>query len=81
MKNRYRFGLRLKMSLFITIVAIITYGTSAFFIYVLFDYTEQVLPMSLVWFTIITLLRGVIWTGVLGYIAAGFIVRPRTTGN
>ena len=76
MKNRYRFGLRLKMSLFITIVAIITYGTSAFFIYVLFDYTEQVLPMSFEWFTIITLLLGVIWTGVLGYIAAGFIVRP-----
>jgi len=66
----------MKMSLFITIVAIITYGTSAFFIYVLFDYTEQVMPMSFEWFTIITLLLGVIWTGILGYIAAGFIVRP-----
>lgn len=76
MKKKYRFSMRLKMCLFFIGVALITYGTSAFFIYVLFDFIEPYIPFSFEWFTIITLLLGVIWTGIIGYLAAMVIVRP-----
>lgn len=76
MKRKYRFSLRLKMCLFFIGVALITYGTSAFFIYVLYDWFEPYIPMSFEWFTIVTLLLGVIWTGIIGYIAAYVIIKP-----
>lgn len=76
MKKKYRFNLRLKIILFMTAVAIVTYGTSAFFIYVLYDYIATYIAISLEWFSILTLALGIIWTGILGYFAANVIIKP-----
>ncbi|XJZ27152.1 methyl-accepting chemotaxis protein [Bacillota bacterium Lsc_1132] len=73
-KKRYRFGLRKKVVFLTTISAIITYTTSAFFIYVLYPFIKDY--MDQVTFTILTLVLGVVWTGILAFIAAGFIIRP-----
>lgn len=76
MKKKYRFGLRLKLVLFTTILAIITYSFSALFIYVVYDYIKPFWDISEEWFTIITLMKGIFWSGVLAFIAARFITRP-----
>src|SRR5690606_41997593 len=76
MKRRYRFSLQWKLVFFTTAVAIITYSTSAFFIYILYDYVKDYINMSNQWFTIITLLLGIIWTGILTYVFGIIIVRP-----
>ncbi|KYD29859.1 methyl-accepting chemotaxis protein [Parageobacillus toebii] len=73
-KQRYRFSLRLKIVAFTTILAIITYSTSAFFIYVLYDLFFTSINKSA--FTIIILLLGIIWSGVLAYMASGLITKP-----
>jgi methyl-accepting chemotaxis protein len=73
-KQRYRFSLRLKIVAFTTVLAIITYSTSAFFIYVLYDLFFTSMNKSV--FTIIILLLGIIWSGLLAYMASGLIVKP-----
>lgn len=75
MKKRYRFGLRVKLMLFTTILAGITYTTSAFFLYVLYDIVQKYWNISLEFFAVITLLLGIIWSGILAYVAAGFITK------
>ncbi|MBB5324004.1 methyl-accepting chemotaxis protein [Anoxybacillus tepidamans] len=75
MKNKkYGFSLRLKLVVFTTVLAVITYSTSALFIYVLYDLFFSTFNKSL--FTIIILVLGILWSGLLAYIAAGFITRP-----
>ncbi|WP_156291992.1 methyl-accepting chemotaxis protein [Oceanobacillus salinisoli] len=76
MKRKYRFSLRLKLVLFTTILALITYGASAFFLYVLFDYVQGYMNISFQWFTILTLLGGVFWSGLLALFAAFLITKP-----
>lgn len=76
MKKKHRFGLRWKLVLFTTILAIITYSTSAFFIYILYDYVKELWNISEEWFTIITLTLGIIWSGILAFLAARFITKP-----
>lgn len=76
MKKKYRFGLQWKLVLFTTVVAAVTYTVSAFYIYVLFDYVNQFWAVSHQTFTIITLLLGVIWSGILAYFAAKIITKP-----
>jgi methyl-accepting chemotaxis protein len=73
-KQRYRFSLRLKIVAFTTVLAIITYSTSAFFIYVLYDLFFTAMNKSV--FTIIILSLGIIWSGLLAYMASGLIVKP-----
>lgn len=73
-KRKYRFSIRLKLVVFTTVLAIITYSTSAFFIYVLYDLFFTSMNKSV--FTIITLLLGIIWSGILAYIASGVITKP-----
>lgn len=73
-KKRHRFGLRKKVVFFTIVSAIITYATSAFFIYVIYPYVANLINSTL--FTALTLVLGIVWTGILAYIAAGFIVRP-----
>ncbi|GCD84477.1 methyl-accepting chemotaxis protein [Parageobacillus thermoglucosidasius] len=73
-KRKYRFSIRRKLVVFTTILAIITYSTSAFFIYVLHDLFFTAINKSV--FTIITLLLGIIWSGILAYIASGFVIKP-----
>jgi methyl-accepting chemotaxis protein len=73
-KKSYKFGLRKKLVLFITLLAVITYSTSAFFIYYIrpafaADMNEAV-------FTTATLALGIFWSGVLAFFVAGFITKP-----
>ena len=76
MKKKYRFGLRKKLIFFTTILAIITYSMSALFLYVVYDYITQYWSVSMEVFTTLTLLLGVIWSGILAFFAARFITKP-----
>lgn len=75
-KKKYRFSLRLKLVLFTTILALITYGTSAFWLYILYDWITPYIQISFEWFTIITLSLGIMWSGILAYFAAFVITKP-----
>ncbi|MFA1822695.1 methyl-accepting chemotaxis protein [Virgibacillus oceani] len=75
-KRKHRFSLRLKLVLFATGLAIITYTTSALFLYVIFDYVQAYWQISEEVFTIITLSLGVIWSGLLAFFAARVITKP-----
>ncbi|XQY91695.1 methyl-accepting chemotaxis protein [Metabacillus sp. HB246100] len=72
-KKKYTFSLRLKLVIFTTTLAFITYSTSAFFIYFLVHYADHLVPPQI--FTLVTLLMGIFWSGVLAYFGAGFITR------
>ena len=62
------------MALFITVVATVTYTTSGIFIYILhpmfFSQFNQVL------FSLLTLLFGIVWSGIIAYGAASFVIKP-----
>nr|WP_295973204.1 methyl-accepting chemotaxis protein [uncultured Bacillus sp.] len=75
-KKRYGFGLRKQIVLFTTILAVITYSTSMIFIYVLYPIIQDKLPFGEIYFSIGTLLLGIIWSGILAYAAAGVIIKP-----
>lgn len=75
MKKKYRFNLRMKLVLFTTILALITYSTSAVFIYLFYDYVQSFIKMPQQMYVIIVLLLGVFWSGVLAYFAARFITK------
>ncbi|WP_407058481.1 HAMP domain-containing protein [Paracerasibacillus soli] len=76
-KRKYRFGLRMKLMLFTTVLAIITYTTSAFFLYFVYEKVSNLWSgLSLETFTVMTLLLGIIWSGILAYAAARFITKP-----
>lgn len=77
-KKKYKFSLRKKMVLGISTVAAITYATSAFFIFYLSELLGSILGVNQDIFTIITLVLGVFWCGILGFIAAGVITKPLT---
>ncbi|WLV24202.1 HAMP domain-containing methyl-accepting chemotaxis protein [Aciduricibacillus chroicocephali] len=76
MERRFSFSLRLKLVLLTTVLAIITYSCSAFFLYVIYDFVKPFWDISKNTFTILTLLAGIFWSGLLAYFAASFIVRP-----
>nr|WP_233711540.1 methyl-accepting chemotaxis protein [Lederbergia citrisecunda] len=63
-----------KLVVFITLVAAITFSTSAFFLYFIYPFVDEY--MSEVVFTLGTLLLGIIWSGILTYFGAFFITRP-----
>src|SRR5699024_1598208 len=75
-KKSYRFSLRMKLVLFTTVLALITYSTSAFFIYYLYDELQGLLHMSMEMFAMITLILGIIWSGILAYLFARIITKP-----
>lgn len=76
MNQKKHFNLRKKLVLFTTILAMITYSTSALFIYGLYDHVTQFIEISEQWYIIIILLLGIIWSGILAFIAARFIAKP-----
>ncbi|MGJ9458203.1 methyl-accepting chemotaxis protein [Oceanobacillus sp. CF4.6] len=76
MDKKYSFGLRLKLVIFTTVLAIITYSFSALFIYVLYDYVQEFWQISLEWYAIAILLLGIFWSGALAFFAAGLITKP-----
>lgn len=58
----------------ISVVATVTYGTSAFFIFVLKDYLAPDMESWL--FMSLTFALGVFWTGFLGWLTARWLVKP-----
>lgn len=75
-KKAFKFGLRKKLVLFTTILAVITYTTSALFIDVLFPIIRGFVGMNKAGFSIVTYLLGIVWSGILAFLAAGFIIKP-----
>ncbi|MDT9026740.1 methyl-accepting chemotaxis protein [Rossellomorea yichunensis] len=73
-ERSYKSGLRKKLVFFITLLAMVTYSTSALFIY--FIKPTFAPEMNELLFTSMTLGMGVFWSGVLAFFAAGFIVKP-----
>lgn len=75
MEKKNRFNLRKKLVLFTTILAMITYSTSALFIYVFYDYINSFINIPEQIYVVIVLGLGIFWSGVLAYFAAGFITK------
>ncbi|MGE7875920.1 methyl-accepting chemotaxis protein [Peribacillus muralis] len=71
---RYKFGLRKKLVIFITVLALITYSISAFFIFVV--HPMFFAKMNSLSFGVGTLLLGILWSGILAFFAAGVITKP-----
>ncbi|EJQ54943.1 hypothetical protein IEQ_00283 [Bacillus cereus BAG6X1-2] len=73
-RKTFSFGLRTQLMLFTTVLASITYSTSLFFIYVIYDYFQSYVSQTV--YNIIVMLSGVIWSGILAYGAAIFLIKP-----
>src|SRR5699024_7753588 len=76
MEKKYRFSLRWKLVILVTVLAIITYSFSALFIYVIYDIVKDFWAISERWFTILTLGLGIFWSGVLAFFLARIITKP-----
>ncbi|WP_226036296.1 methyl-accepting chemotaxis protein [Aquibacillus saliphilus] len=76
MKRKVKFDLRLKLVTFTTLLAVITYSTSALFIYFIYDYIKSFWAISESLFIVIILLLGIIWSGILAFFASQFITKP-----
>lgn len=75
MERKYSFSIRKKLVLFTTSLAVITYSTSFIFIFFLYDFFEDYIPFSLEWFSIITFILGIMWSGILAFFFASFITK------
>lgn len=73
-KKKYKFGLRKQLVFFTTILAAVTYVTSAFFIYAVYPFVKEY--FNEMPYTIVILSLGVIWSGILAFFAASFIITP-----
>lgn len=72
--RKKRFGLKWKLVLFVTILAIVTYSTSAVFInFIQPQFFPAVSPM---WFGIITYGMGIFWSAVLAALFSTILTRP-----
>ncbi|WP_208590727.1 methyl-accepting chemotaxis protein [Gracilibacillus suaedae] len=74
-KTKKGVSLRIRLVIFTTLLALITYSTSALFIYVLKDIIGEFINIPEVWYVLGTLTLGIIWSGILAFFAAGFITR------
>ena len=74
-KKKHSFGLQKKIVLFVTILALITYTTSALFIRfvqpILFDGATNSWGFEVATYTL-----GIFWSGVLAYFFSGLIIKP-----
>ncbi len=70
---KYKFSLRMKLVVLVTTLALITYTTSAIFISIIVKYVDHIVSPAI--FTLITLLMGIFWSGVLAYFGSGFITK------
>ncbi|WP_428910110.1 methyl-accepting chemotaxis protein [Niallia sp. Krafla_26] len=75
-KQHYKWGIRKQLVIFTTTLAIITYTTSGFFIYILYPIVKDFIGIGEMTFTIITFLLGIIWSGILAFFAAVIIINP-----
>lgn len=74
MAKTHGFGLVKKMVVGITILSLVTYGTSLLFLTVLTDYVKSFLSAGV--FQVIVLAMGVCWSALFGWIAARMISKP-----
>ncbi|SFM16643.1 methyl-accepting chemotaxis protein [Gracilibacillus orientalis] len=74
-KTKKGVSLRVKLVVFTTLLAIITYTTSGFFIYFLQELIRPYIQISELWYVLGTLLLGIIWSGILAFAAAGLITK------
>lgn len=72
--SRYKFSLVKKMVMGIMLLSTITYMTSGFFIFVLKDWIAPAMSDTL--YMSVILLLGIIWSGILGYVAAKMVTKP-----
>lgn len=75
-KRKYNMGLRRKLVLMTTVLAIITYSSSAVFIYFLQPYIQGFIAINSLVFNAAVLVMGIFWSGLLAFLAAGMIIRP-----
>ena len=74
MKKKVHFGLRKKIVLFVSVLAIVTYSTSLFFIEVI---QPQIFPnVNHTVFQIMTYAMGIFWSGALAAVCSGVIIKP-----
>lgn len=73
-KKTFSFSLRIQFMLFTTIVAFITYSTSIFFIYVMYDFFQDYISQMV--YNVIIMSLGIIWSGILAYFAAILLIKP-----
>ncbi|MFB4213559.1 methyl-accepting chemotaxis protein [Shouchella sp. JSM 1781072] len=74
--KRYKFSIRKKIVLGVSAVAGVTFATSAIILYFLADYAASMLNIDPAWLTLLVLLAGVIWSGILGYFLSTIITKP-----
>lgn len=74
-KKRYSFGIQKKIVLFVTVLAIVTYTTSAVFINfiqpLIFEGATKSLSFEIGMYAL-----GIIWSGILAYFFSGLIIKP-----
>ncbi|HEX5565138.1 MAG TPA: methyl-accepting chemotaxis protein, partial [Sporosarcina sp.] len=69
-----KFGLRKKLVLFVTVLAVVTYSTSALFInYIRPEFFPDVQPFV---FEIITYALGILWSGILAALFSTILTKP-----
>ena len=73
-KKSYSFGIRKKLVLLVTLLAVVTYTFSALFMYFLYPVYFSHVNETL--FTIGTLALGILWSAILAYFAASYFVKP-----
>lgn len=76
MERKYSFSIRYKLVLFTVSLAVITYSTSYFWIFYLYEWFEEYIPFGIEWFSIITFLLGILWSGILAFLFARVITKP-----
>lgn len=72
-RKTFFFGLRIRPMLFTTALALITYSTSLLFIYVIYDYFQSYVSQTV--YNLIVMLLVVVWSGILAYGAAIFLIK------
>ncbi len=77
-RQSFQFSLVKKFVTGITVLSVVTYGTSAFFIFFLKDFFSFI-PYGLYVLSVLSL--GIIWSGILGWIAARWLIKPITRLN
>jgi len=74
--DKLKFSLTKKIVYGILVLSSVTYGTTAIFIFLLQNYLSEFAGVSNNVFISVTLILGIIWSGIFGFIAARLIVKP-----
>ncbi len=71
---KVKWGLQKKLAMFTQALAIITYGSTAFFVFFVYDFFN--IQMNQMLYVAIMMALGIIWTGILAYFSARVITKP-----